>query len=236
MSIKMGKNSPHFGLEDKVKLQKREKRGFTLIELLVVIVILAVLLSIVIPNYILWRRRAKEAAVKANMHIVHVAMESYAVDHCGYYPNEDVNWTPVEHPTFKDMEYYFPASQFPTNPYTEELYNSSGVEEDLTYEINHLFPTPEDAENIDNVRSDDPKCPYKGLVHPANERGAIAVEAHNPNVVSVEPLPGPDYKIVTDYAVVGWGQNPNQPIHIPKGNVDIYFVLFNKGAKPDKDK
>lgn len=63
------------------------QRGFTLIELLVVITIIGILAAIALPNYIKAKDKAKEAEVKSNLHTIQIALERYATDHSGSYPN-----------------------------------------------------------------------------------------------------------------------------------------------------
>jgi prepilin-type N-terminal cleavage/methylation domain-containing protein len=62
------------------------RRGFTLIELLVVIVIISILITLALPNYMKARDKAKEAQVKAGGHIIQIALERYAVDFNGSFP------------------------------------------------------------------------------------------------------------------------------------------------------
>ncbi len=68
-------------------MKHNTERGFTLIELLVVITIIGILAAIALPNYIKAKDKAKEAEVKANCHTIQIALERYATDHSGVYPN-----------------------------------------------------------------------------------------------------------------------------------------------------
>jgi prepilin-type N-terminal cleavage/methylation domain-containing protein len=68
-------------------MKRYTERGFTLIELLVVITIIGILAAIALPNYIKAKDKAKEAEVKANCHTIQIALERYATDHSGVYPN-----------------------------------------------------------------------------------------------------------------------------------------------------
>jgi prepilin-type N-terminal cleavage/methylation domain-containing protein len=62
------------------------RKGFTLIELLVVIVIISILITLALPNYLKARDKAKEAQLKAGGHIIQMALERYSVDFNGSYP------------------------------------------------------------------------------------------------------------------------------------------------------
>ena len=63
-----------------------QKSGFTLIELMIVIVIIGILASIAIPNFLSLRARAKVASLKANMHTIQIAAEDFGVMAEGFYP------------------------------------------------------------------------------------------------------------------------------------------------------
>lgn len=63
----------------------RSQNGFTLVEMLVVITIIGILAALAIPNMTRARNKAKETEVKANLHIIQVALERFHTDH-GQYP------------------------------------------------------------------------------------------------------------------------------------------------------
>lgn len=61
------------------------KRGFTLVELLIVVAIIAVLVAILIPNFLRARGQSQVAASKSNLKTLGGALEQYHVDN-GRYP------------------------------------------------------------------------------------------------------------------------------------------------------
>jgi prepilin-type N-terminal cleavage/methylation domain-containing protein len=73
----------------------KNSEGFTLIELMIVVVILALLATISIPNFIKLQGRAKEAKVKAAAHTVQLAAEDFAVRNDGIYSDAAGDITPL---------------------------------------------------------------------------------------------------------------------------------------------
>ena len=68
--------------------------GFTLIELMIVVVILALLATISIPNFIKLQGRAKEAKVKGAAHTLQLTAEDFAVRNGGIYSDAGADLTP----------------------------------------------------------------------------------------------------------------------------------------------
>ncbi|MNX04811.1 Type II secretion system protein G precursor [compost metagenome] len=69
-----------------MQIKKKGQEGFTLIELLVVVVIIGILSSVAVPNFMGAQDKAKNSGVQSNGHNVQMAIEQYAVDYAGIYP------------------------------------------------------------------------------------------------------------------------------------------------------
>jgi len=64
----------------------RGSKGFTLIELLIVVAIIAILALIAVPNFLEAQVRSKISRAYADMRVIGVALEAYAVDRNSYPP------------------------------------------------------------------------------------------------------------------------------------------------------
>ena len=60
-------------------------KGFTLVELMVVLTIIALLLSVVVPDYVGRTKRAEEAVLKENLMVMRDALDKHYAD-AGKYP------------------------------------------------------------------------------------------------------------------------------------------------------
>lgn len=107
----------------------RDDRGFTLIELMIVVVIIGILAGISIPNLLKLEDRARESGVKANMHTVQLAMEDFAVQTLGFYPDDAASMTPGGQ-TIQDL---CPGGMYPSNPFT-------GAETNLVWDVDPAAP------------------------------------------------------------------------------------------------
>ena len=63
----------------------RRLRGFTLVELMVVLTVIALLLSVVVPDYIGRMKRAEEAVLQENLAAMRDALDKHYAD-AGRYP------------------------------------------------------------------------------------------------------------------------------------------------------
>jgi general secretion pathway protein G len=59
---------------------QEHEQGFTLLELMIVMVVIGLLAAIAIPSYIRSVRAANEAVLKADLHVMRQAIDSYTVD------------------------------------------------------------------------------------------------------------------------------------------------------------
>ena len=110
------------------------KDGFTLIEMLVVIAMIGILASIALPNFLKAKDKAKEAEVKANLHVIQAALERYATDHVGEYPayligGDDRGWWKCDaiamraanqHPPLDPLIAYNYLAAYPNNPFIKD--------------------------------------------------------------------------------------------------------------------
>jgi len=70
------------------RMANRRHKGFTLIEMLIVIVVIAILALIVIPRLLGAGRKAKEAALRGDLHQLRNAIQQFEAD-CGDYPLDE---------------------------------------------------------------------------------------------------------------------------------------------------
>lgn len=95
-------------------MHARTSSGFTLIELMIVVLIVGILASIAIPNFISIQRRAQESRVKANMHTLQLVMEDFSILNNGIYATA-AGSTTNDGRTLAQM---CPGGVFPLNPFT----------------------------------------------------------------------------------------------------------------------
>ena len=63
-----------------IRVERRGEGGFTLIELIIVMAIIGILSVIAIPSFVQSVKKAKEAALREDLHTMRNAIDSYTVD------------------------------------------------------------------------------------------------------------------------------------------------------------
>lgn len=66
-------------------MSMKKKLGFTLVELMVVLTVIALLLSVVVPDYVGRLKRAEEAVLQENLSVMRDALDKHYAD-AGRYP------------------------------------------------------------------------------------------------------------------------------------------------------
>lgn len=94
----------------KVKWRFILNEGFTLVEMLLVILILSIIAAMVLPQFHDSSMDTKNSTLQHNLRIVRNALELYAAQHNGEYPNAE------DHNTFiKQLMHYTNLNQQPTS-------------------------------------------------------------------------------------------------------------------------
>ena len=84
----------------------KNKLGFTLVELMVVLTVIALLLSVVVPDYVGRMKRAEEAVLQENLTVMRDALDKHYAD-AGAYPS-----------TIEDLVTKRYLRSVPTDPFT----------------------------------------------------------------------------------------------------------------------
>lgn len=128
--MKKNRQMPVIKKAEKLKWIFIFNEGFTLVELLLVILIVGIITSVVLPQFQDSSMDAKISALQYNLNIVRKALELYATQHNGEYPNAEnhntfvkqlINYTNLNQQvtTAKNLEYpYGPylKNKIPKNP------------------------------------------------------------------------------------------------------------------------
>lgn len=92
-----------------MRVPTRNNQGFTLVELAIVVMVIGILAAIIIPNYMKFASRAKDALVRENMHVIHTGLEEFSVQSLGTYPQQ------VDEAALLLL---LPDGSYPRNPFT----------------------------------------------------------------------------------------------------------------------
>jgi general secretion pathway protein G len=133
-------------LKFRIKNSESEK-GFTLIELLIVVVIIGILATLLMTNFVGIRQRGRDAQRKSDLRQIQASLELYRADQ-GKYPDTVPSCnSPLEVASSVYMQ-KIPCDPFaPTDPY---YYNYITLDNGTTYSITACL------ENLNDPQKDDP--------------------------------------------------------------------------------
>ena len=114
-------------------MKSEAERGFTLIEMMIVVAIIAILVAILVPNFIRARAQAQTAACEANLKEIATILELYQTDHQQYPSGANTAVTTAD----TDLAPYLKQNPVdPVNPSgTYEFTVSNGGAGDASYTI-----------------------------------------------------------------------------------------------------
>jgi type II secretion system protein G len=93
------------------------QRGFTLIEMMIVVSIIAILVTILVPNFMRARAQAQTAACEGNLKEIATALELYETDHDSYPQSGTVDSSNTDLQPYLQQTPVDPAAG-PGKPYT----------------------------------------------------------------------------------------------------------------------
>ncbi|MBI5699984.1 prepilin-type N-terminal cleavage/methylation domain-containing protein [Candidatus Saganbacteria bacterium] len=112
-----------------------KRKGFTLIEILVVVGIIGLLAVFLVPNLLGAQDRAKETAVKAVMHSLQLAVESYNMENESY---PVARGAAVESLCKNYLLVGGYVGSVPKNPFTGKEYKDADVAGKIIYDYNDV--------------------------------------------------------------------------------------------------
>ena len=117
---------------------KRRQEGFTLIELMVVLIILALLVTVIVPNVVGKSDDAKQTKAKADVASIEALLDQYYLD-MGQYPTTDEGLGALYRaPSDGEEKWKGPYSKkpIPPDPWGEPYgYESPGTHTSQPYEV-----------------------------------------------------------------------------------------------------
>lgn len=94
------------------------KKGFTLVEILIVISIIGLMSGLMLPNIAGAQTKAREAGVRAAMHTMQTALETYNIDNYIYPVGNNISIYELAQVLIEDNY----LRKVPLNPFTGEQY------------------------------------------------------------------------------------------------------------------
>ena len=139
------------------KRKKADRKGFTMVELMAVLIILGLLATVLVRNFMGQTDRARAVITKANLKILHSAISQFKME-TGRFPTEDEGLIAlIEQPS--DVETWEPGGYLETteinkdgwgNEFIYELYPESGKQ----FVIRSCGPDKEEGTEDDLLSTD----------------------------------------------------------------------------------
>ncbi len=139
------------------KRKKADRKGFTMVELMAVLIILGLLATVLVRNFMGQTDRARAVITKANLKILHSAISQFKME-TGRFPTEDEGLIAlIEQPS--DVETWEPGGYLETteinkdgwgNEFIYELYPESGKQ----FVIRSMGPDGEEGTEDDLLSTD----------------------------------------------------------------------------------
>lgn len=98
-------------------MKRERERGFTLIEMMIVVAIIAILVTVLVPNFMRARAQAQTAACEGNLKEIATALELYQTDHDAYPQSGNVDASNTDLQPYLQQTPVDPAAG-PGKPYT----------------------------------------------------------------------------------------------------------------------
>ena len=148
MRMRASLNLKNKGVTPSFISQKQDLRraGFTLIELLMVITIIGIILGMTLPNFKIFREKARNAALMSNMHQVEVVIEVYHLEQGNY---ADDFYEDGYGSYFPGGKYEVSLGKLPTNPWTGKEMDPDDFNPDEYDNIEDITNTTERGPNDD---------------------------------------------------------------------------------------
>ncbi|RMD83323.1 MAG: type II secretion system protein GspG [Candidatus Dadabacteria bacterium] len=122
-------------LQGKPRSDRKRRAGFTLVELLVVMVILGLLASIVLPNFLGQARKARVKTARVQIKTLETALDAFALDNGRYPTTEEGLQALVERPpNAKNWDGPYLKKSVPLDPWGNP-YHYEGPSEGRSYRL-----------------------------------------------------------------------------------------------------